>query len=101
MSPYLTQWFMHEQNRALRIAVSPTRTQIRSVMLEQLHHAMTHVPSGTHAKPALIRERIWDFMASHGIEFTDTNWRTIDKAYYRYRKSLANKRQLALQFPEV
>ena len=33
-------------------------------------------------------------MLSHGIEFTDTNWRSIDKAYYRYRKVLANERHL-------
>lgn len=33
-------------------------------------------------------------MLSHGIEFTDTNWRSIDKAYCRYRKVLANERHL-------
>lgn len=50
--------------------------------------------SNRHAKPMLMRERIWHFMLRHGIELTDTNWRSIDKAYYRYRKALANERHL-------
>lgn len=33
------------------------------------------------------KELIWAFMEAHGIEFTDTNWRAIDKIYLRKRNA--------------
>lgn len=99
MSPYLTQYYSHECRRSSTVTVSPTCTQMRSMLLEQLHKAMLKNVLSKRTKPMLIRECIWDFMCTHGIEFTDTNWRSIDKAYYRYRKALAEQRQLLIEFP--
>lgn len=98
MSPYLTQFCSYEHRHSMT-SPSPSHARMRSLLLEQLHQAMLKNASRHHSKPMLMRECIWDFMLSHGIEFTDTNWRSIDKAYYRYRKALANERQLMIEFP--
>lgn len=99
MSTYLTQYCSYERGHSFAAKTTPSCALVRSTLLDQLHKAMLKNVTNKRSKPMLMRECIWDFMLSHGIEFTDTNWRSIDKAYYRYRKALANERQLMINFP--